>query len=171
MPAASDAAAAWLARADPDRGHADRWMRSVGLVLLPLGIRWCAVKTHEHEGLAAAAEIDGPVIHDPGGRTVYFLVPVSAGRTWDCPHTEMLGLACWLGTPAPDRLEPPGTYWVRPPDGSGLLVDPQALHAAIIGRASYRVWIGHTAQCATCRAGTSCVTAAKLGRAWRVARQ
>ncbi|MFB6423704.1 hypothetical protein ACFV2I_20480 [Streptomyces microflavus] len=171
MPATTDAAAAWLARADPDRAHADRWMRSVGLVLLPLGIRWCAVKVDEHDGLAAAADVNGPVIHDPGGRVVYFLVPVGAATTWDCPRTELLGLACWLAVPAPQSTEPPGVHWVRPPDGSGLLVDPAALRAALSSRASYRAWIGHTAQCATCRAGGACVTAVELGRAWRQARR
>ncbi|MGW1295172.1 hypothetical protein [Streptomyces sp. NPDC002533] len=139
MPASPDAAAAWLAQADPDRAHADRWMRSAGLVLLPLGTRWSAVKTAEHDGLAAAADVDGPVIHDPGGRTVYFLVPVAAGTSWDCPRTELLGLACWLAVPAPRTIEPPGVHWVRPPDGSGLLVDPVALHAALTARTAEAV--------------------------------
>lgn len=171
MPATIDAAAAWLARADPDRVHADRWMRSVGLVLLPLGIRWCAVKVDEHDGLAAAADVDGPVIHDPGGRVVYFLVPVSAATTWDCPRTEAPRPGLLARRPRAPVNRAPGRPLGPPPDGGGLLVDPAALRAAISSRASYRAWIGHTAQCATCRAGGACVTAVELGRAWRQARR
>lgn len=139
MPAAPDAAAAWLAKVHPDRTHAAQWIRSAGLVLLPLGVRWSAVKADEHDGLAAAADVSGPVIHDPGGRTVYFLVPVAAGETWACPRTELLGVACWLAVPAPRTTEPPGVHWVRPPDGSGLLVNPAELHAAISSRTAEAV--------------------------------
>lgn len=35
----------------------------------------------------------------------------------------------------------------------------------------YRTWLGHTQSCATCRAGASCPTAVRLGRAWREARR
>ncbi|MFE7359246.1 hypothetical protein ACFU8Q_40800 [Streptomyces sp. NPDC057543] len=37
--------------------------------------------------------------------------------------------------------------------------------------AAYRTLIGHTYGCATCRAGASCPTAVRLGRAWRKARR
>ncbi|WP_328866142.1 hypothetical protein OG892_21375 [Streptomyces sp. NBC_00341] len=37
--------------------------------------------------------------------------------------------------------------------------------------AAYRVFLGHTTQCAACRAGAPCATAARLGRAWRQARR
>lgn len=36
---------------------------------------------------------------------------------------------------------------------------------------TYRTWLGHTQRCATCRAGVSCSTAVRLGRAWREARR
>lgn len=36
--------------------------------------------------------------------------------------------------------------------------------------AAYRTLLGHTMQCATCRAGAVCVTAVQLGRARRDAR-
>jgi hypothetical protein len=36
--------------------------------------------------------------------------------------------------------------------------------------APYRTLLGHTTQCATCRAGAPCVTAVRLGRAWRDSR-
>ncbi|MFF5278802.1 hypothetical protein [Streptomyces sp. NPDC000133] len=37
--------------------------------------------------------------------------------------------------------------------------------------AAYRTLIGHTVTCATCRAGAACVTATRLGRAWRETRR
>ncbi len=138
MLAAPDDAAAWLARAHPDRAHAARWMRSAGLVLLPLGVRWSAVKAPEHEGLASAADVGGPVIHDPVGRCVYFLVPVLVDPTWACPRTEFLGAACWLTVPAPSTTEPPGIHWVRPPDARSL-VNPTALRAALTARTAEAV--------------------------------
>ncbi|WP_406735338.1 hypothetical protein OG508_27990 [Streptomyces sp. NBC_01108] len=36
--------------------------------------------------------------------------------------------------------------------------------------AAYRALIGHTYNCATCRAGASCPTAVQLDRAWRAVR-
>lgn len=38
------------------------------------------------------------------------------------------------------------------------------------GDRAYRVWLLHTEQCATCRAGRACPTTVKLGRAWRAVR-
>ncbi|MBO0918844.1 hypothetical protein [Streptomyces laculatispora] len=37
--------------------------------------------------------------------------------------------------------------------------------------AAYRVFVEHTARCATCRAGAPCATAAHLCRAWRETRR
>lgn len=44
-------------------------------------------------------------------------------------------------------------------------------HRAADTEAAYRELLGHTAQCAACRAGTPCGTAAHLGRAWRETRR
>lgn len=35
---------------------------------------------------------------------------------------------------------------------------------------AYLAWIGHTFACATCRVGVACLTALRLGRAWRQGR-
>ncbi|MFJ7418015.1 hypothetical protein ACIQXD_05300 [Streptomyces uncialis] len=124
------AARAWLAAADPNPDHAERWLTNTGVSLLPLGITWSAVKTAERTGLRVVTDLDGPAIHDGTGRAVYFLVPTTT--EWTSPGGELLGgPSCWLGVPAPDRTEPPGVYWLTPPDGSGLLVDPHALAAAL----------------------------------------
>lgn len=38
------------------------------------------------------------------------------------------------------------------------------------GDTAYKIWLGHTQCCPTCRAGASCPTAVHLGRAWREVR-
>lgn len=58
-------------------------------------------------------------------------------------------------------------------------VDPSAAfpdcecprHRSVGTDGAYRVFLGHTAQCAACRAGALCPTAARLGRAWRETRR
>ncbi|MEV6081094.1 hypothetical protein AB0L80_39290 [Streptomyces sp. NPDC052069] len=129
MSDAIGAAGSWLAEADPDAIHAERWLRSAKILLLPLGRRWSAVKAAQHDGLAAAAGVSGPVIHDPADRCVYFLVPTAT--EWDRPGTELLGDGCWLAVPAPWVVEPPGPHWISAPDGSGTLVAPAALRLAL----------------------------------------
>ncbi|WP_282695507.1 hypothetical protein [Streptomyces sp. CC208A] len=126
----SGAASAWLAEADPDPEHAQRWLSSAKVVLLPLGRRWSAVKASETIGLPAAQVLDvGPVIYEPAGRAVFFLVPVDT--QWDHPGTELLGDTTWLTVPVPTVTAPPGPHWLTPPDGSGRLVDPSALRVAL----------------------------------------
>lgn len=127
-------AEAWLAEADPDPVHAARWLQSAKVVLLPLGRRWAAVKVAEHDGLAAAADVAGPVMHDPAARAVYFLV--APDTDWGLDGTEQLGDTCWLSVPVPSVTEPPGPHWISPPDGSGTLVDPRHLRAALVARAA-----------------------------------
>ncbi|MGW2280202.1 hypothetical protein [Streptomyces sp. NPDC001770] len=39
------------------------------------------------------------------------------------------------------------------------------------GEQAYRVWLAHTATCATCRVSAACPTSVRLGRAWRKARR
>jgi hypothetical protein len=39
------------------------------------------------------------------------------------------------------------------------------------GDTAYRIWLGHTRCCPTCRAGIACSAAVHLGRAWREARR
>ncbi|MGQ4514204.1 hypothetical protein [Streptomyces sp. DW26H14] len=133
MPDTMSAAAAWLAAADPDKEHARRWLRSAAIILLPLGVRWSAIKVEHRTGLEAAAVVSGPAIHDPAGGCVYFLVPTNS--EWqDDDRGELLGVACWLAVPTPGRLEPPGPYWISPPDGAGELVDTEALRAVLCAR-------------------------------------
>lgn len=123
---------AWLAQADPDRDHAERWLSKARIVLLPLGRAWDAVKVPRRQGLAAVEMgIEGPVIYDPAGQSVFFLVAPGTYVTWQLEGTSCLGDACWLSTPVPEVTHPPGPHWLQPPDGSGQLVEAGTLRAAL----------------------------------------
>ncbi|MFI5634709.1 hypothetical protein ACIA8E_36245 [Streptomyces sp. NPDC051664] len=37
--------------------------------------------------------------------------------------------------------------------------------------AAYRTLLGHTVTCGACRVGAACITAVRLGRAWRAVRR
>ncbi|MGW6460421.1 hypothetical protein ACWF94_31615 [Streptomyces sp. NPDC055078] len=128
--------AAWLAQADPDPERAKRWLSSTRIVLLPIGRTWDAVKAPRIHGLAAVESgIDGPVISDPAGQTVFFLVPPGTSATWDLADTTCLGDACWLSVLVPAITAPPGPHWLQPPDGCGTLVTPDTLWAALTAAA------------------------------------
>lgn len=58
--------------------------------------------------------------------------------------------------------------WVDP---SAAFPECECPRHRLRGDAAYRVFLGHTTQCAACRAGAPCATAARLGRAWRQARR
>ncbi|MFI2078450.1 hypothetical protein [Streptomyces triculaminicus] len=124
-----DVARDWLRRSDPDREHADRWLRQARFVLLPLGYKWAALKVPEVPGKAVLeVGVRGPVLHHPQV-CFYFLVPKETGSSWDFPGTECLGEGSWLTVPVPEVTEPPGIHWVQMP--SGGLVDPDDLHAVL----------------------------------------
>jgi hypothetical protein len=132
------AAAHWLAAASSESAQVNSDWQEWGLALMPVGRLWDVVKVlavDEGSEMAAAGfmgcGIDGPVILDPHSGVHYLLVPRGTAETWSVPGTECLGDACYLGVPFPSRLSPPGCHWVIPPDGSGVLVDPQRLHAAL----------------------------------------
>ncbi|MFE9296610.1 hypothetical protein [Streptomyces niveus] len=165
MSSTIEAAAVWLAAADPDPAHAQRWIGASRIILLPLGKRWSAVKVNGHDGLAAAAAVSGPSIHDPAGQCVFFLVPP---RTiWDVAGTECLGEDCWLTVPTPRVTEPPGPHWLFPPDGSGRLVNADDLRAQLNARrtpaesippdeADFVALLDHTGSCPACNTRQRC---------------
>ena len=102
-------------------------------MLLPLGRVWDAVKVPRRQGLAVVESgIEGPVIYDPAGQFVFFLVPPGTYVMWQLEGTSCLGDACWLSTPVPEVTHPPGPHWLQPPDGSGKLVDAEALRSALV---------------------------------------
>ncbi|MER7401045.1 hypothetical protein ABT373_00850 [Streptomyces sp. NPDC000070] len=60
----------------------------------------------------------GPVIHDPGFRRYYALVPPGTARTWCEPEAACLGEGTYLGVPRGDRTEfdeqTRASYWAVP---------------------------------------------------------
>jgi hypothetical protein len=128
----------WLAGADPEPEHAfNWWLRHPGeIAMLPTGQLFDIVKTARTAGYRALAALDraggaqGPVFGNLDEDVVYFLVPVGTAATWALEGTEGLGEGTWLWVPAPTRTKG-SAYWLRPPDGSGELHDPVALHAAL----------------------------------------
>lgn len=127
--AETTAAAEWLAAADPDPEHARAWLGSATIVMLPLGSLFEAVKVEDTH--ADALGVPGPIIRDGGGRCRFYLVPVGTRATWDVDGIECLGDTCYLTVPVPARTAGPGPFWEQAPDGTGTLVDPVALAAAL----------------------------------------
>ncbi|MFI1963708.1 hypothetical protein ACH429_06140 [Streptomyces pathocidini] len=126
----ADAARRWLTRADPDLDHAERWFAQTGIVLMPLGRQWDAVRVNGAIAEAVLDEgIEGPVIRDH--EAVYFLVGLGTSLSWNAPHSEGLGVACYVTVPAPERTAGPGVHWAQAPDGNGQLVDAARLHALL----------------------------------------
>ncbi|QHC16851.1 hypothetical protein GR131_16125 [Streptomyces sp. GF20] len=119
----------WLITLDPSPDHALRWMLGTGRVLVPLGHAVSAVRTTGHQGLRAAARVPGPAVHHERSGHVFHLVPPDA--EWTSAAGTLLGVDHWLALPAPEVLEPPGTYWLSPPDGTGTLTDLAALAEAL----------------------------------------
>lgn len=119
----------WLATADPAPDRAALWLSHTGIVVLPLGRLFDAVKVSTdtgHEILAAG--LDGPVICDPHPQAVYFLVPPGTAAEWPNDSTSAcLGDTAYLTIPVPARVTPPGPYWMQAPDGRGHLVEADAL--------------------------------------------
>jgi hypothetical protein len=82
-----------------------------------------------------------------------------------------------IGAPASRQRhgKPPADKEIRPPS----LRTPEREVLALITLTkrtvapdtAYRTLLGHTTTCVACRAGVSCSTAGRLGRAWREARR
>lgn len=69
--------------------------------------------------------------------------------------------------PADEEVRPPSP---RTPERKVLALITLSKRAAAPDTA-YRTLLGHTTTCSACRAGVSCPTAVRLGRAWRKARR
>ncbi|WP_433547585.1 hypothetical protein ACQPZG_22790 [Streptomyces sp. CA-294286] len=129
------ATAEWLARthADPPTAHQE-W-QDQRLTVLPLGVRFDAVRIPVETLYAAILNIrpaavsrlleqllGGPVVQD-ADRWFYPLVPVGPAARWHSRAAEYLGQGAWLGVPQADQLAPPGAYWVVPVREPGRLCD------------------------------------------------
>ncbi|MGA5896767.1 hypothetical protein [Streptomyces venetus] len=142
----------WLASAHPSPSAAFReWGSAAKLALIPLGRRFEAVRISEDIVRRALGSDTpplvptwlahrlngGPVIHDPGFRRYYALVPPGTARTWCTPVAECLGEGTYLGVPRVDHIEldehTQASYWAVPMARPGRLCaagDVSALAAA-----------------------------------------
>jgi hypothetical protein len=129
----------WLSGADFDPEHAyNWWLGHPGEVaMLPMGVLFDAVKTGQAHGQRVLSALDDtqrrcPSFVNAELGTHYFLVAPGTAAAWpsEAP-AECLGDKTWLWVPAPTRIRRDGSYWACPPDGTGLLHDPQALLDAL----------------------------------------
>ncbi|MGI5426747.1 hypothetical protein [Streptomyces sp. CA-179760] len=144
----------WLASAHPSPDTArGEWSGAAKLAVIPLGRVFEAVRLPERVVHRAVASADrdtvsdrlarclsgAPVIHDPGFRRFYALVPPGTAQMWCAPVAECLGEGTYLGVPRADRTEldeqTRASYWAVPllrPGRLGMAVDVLAL--AMAGR-------------------------------------
>ncbi len=153
------AAEKWLYEAATVRETATQEWTTQGVALLTAGIMWDAVRV-PYSPLGADLDRDtdpdtlrrrlhelqvcGPVFCDPYRPRLYVLVPPGTDRQW--PRTlAPIGVEClggtrpyvhYVGVPRLDRIAPPGTYWVTPPDGTRRHADPQHLYRVLHAWAS-----------------------------------
>ncbi|MFF8645269.1 hypothetical protein [Streptomyces sp. NPDC015345] len=138
----------WFAHAQQAPEQAQREWRETGVALLPLGIRFVAVRlaedlvhaavdTAQPQELAARLTrlLNGPVIFDGRtmGGTYYALMRPRIGSPWK--HQDLaprLGVGTYLGVPNLDRRKPPGTYWTVLPRFEGDLCAPRAVESLIV---------------------------------------
>ncbi|MFH9005444.1 hypothetical protein ACH4E5_19715 [Streptomyces afghaniensis] len=142
----------WLASAHPSPDTArGEWSGAARLAVILLGKVFEAVRLVEpivHRAVASAERYTvgdrlarclggAPVIHDPGFRRYYALVPLGTARTWCEPVAECLGDGTYLGVPRGDRTEfdeqTRASYWAVPMVRPGRLcavADVQALVVA-----------------------------------------
>ncbi|MFF5505822.1 hypothetical protein [Streptomyces roseolus] len=135
----------WLILAAPDTTEARREWAEYGVALLRCDLTFTAVRIPADIFLAAAGTTNrdevadylsdaldgGPCFFDGNSRSFYVLTPLSTGRWWDVPDTELLsGGGRFLGVPATTITEPDprcAAYWVVPMGGPAALCDPGIL--------------------------------------------
>jgi hypothetical protein len=129
----------WLVRAHPSPSTVrNEWGSAAKLALIPLGKTFDAVRipedivhvtaqSGEPSTVAAwlARQLRGPVIHDPGFRRYYALVPPGTAQDWVATDTECLSDGTYLGVPRTDSAEldeqTQASYWSVPMARPGRL--------------------------------------------------
>ncbi|MFJ4873794.1 hypothetical protein ACIP93_01035 [Streptomyces sp. NPDC088745] len=132
----------WLARAhaDPDAAHRE-WAER-GVAMLPLGVRFDAVRipfsvvraalgtdNRDAIGRTLPQMLGGPVIQD-GEKWTYPLVPTGGASAWSARAGNYRGRG-WLAVPDTDQLGPPGMYWTVAMAAPGRLCEPAAVASMI----------------------------------------
>ncbi|MFF4061508.1 hypothetical protein ACFYZ8_35175 [Streptomyces sp. NPDC001668] len=140
----------WVASAHPSPGMVwDEWSSVAKLALIPLGHNFEAIRVPESlvhvaamseepptVGVQLAQHLRGPVIHDPGFRRYYALVPVGTATEWTAPDAECLSSGTYLGVPRADHTEMDehtrASYWSVPMTRPGHLCSAEAVLALVI---------------------------------------
>lgn len=131
VPQPVDAVSSWLAGAHPAPDRVHRQWTEAEVALVPLGVRFAAVRisaaimhaaigSEERDAVADVARdvFRGPVMAGLRslGLTYWALVPWRAGVYWPAlPDTPYLGKGAHLSVPTIDRTELPGPHWIAPP--------------------------------------------------------
>ncbi|GAA2732398.1 hypothetical protein [Streptomyces nogalater] len=138
------AAESWLLQAAPHKETAGIEWSQQAVALLTAGVTWDAVRVpyevldpaynYDTEPLVLRRRldelsVDGAVFCDPHRPCLYVMVPPGTDRLWpQDADVVKLGVDCLGGTlpyirlvgvPRLDRTEPPGSYWLLPPDKAG----------------------------------------------------
>lgn len=149
-PMDSKAIARWLAKAHRDPRIAAAEWRDQGLAMLPLGVRYSAVRIPDDavatvSGYRERAQWDaylcdaigGPLFCDPRGHRYYALVSCRTAGAWQhlserwrTIGVELLGEGWTVGVPSPfGTPDPEGrrSYWAAPAPSAGLFCPPLAV--------------------------------------------
>lgn len=136
-PATTRAALDWLAAAAPDQDTCRAaWQHSTHrTVHLTAGPHWDVLSVPAPLGRAALAVLErlhdhGPVISDPDGDRLRFLVPPGTADHWTGTGIRTTPAGTLVAVPHP-AARTRGLHWLVPPDGTGRLVDPARLELAL----------------------------------------
>ncbi|WP_051853106.1 hypothetical protein [Streptomyces aureocirculatus] len=133
----------WLARAHPVPRQADAEWANHGVALLPLGVRFDALRVPAPRihaaigsddrgtvGKALEGWLHGPVVRDVRTGSGLYYVLIAPDAPWEGP-AERLGQGIYLGVPRIDNEVSPVTYWAVQPERPGHLCDPAHLAALL----------------------------------------
>ncbi|GAA2070530.1 hypothetical protein GCM10009801_21340 [Streptomyces albiaxialis] len=107
----------------------------IGTRILPAGVEWDAVRVPHAVALTVLDKLGsapGAILVDPQEQALYFFVPPRATDEWELANVRLLGVATFVVVPPPERIAPPGPYWLAEPGRQPWpLADAEALHAVL----------------------------------------
>jgi hypothetical protein len=150
-PANLSAVATWLLESAEHCRAAEQEWSSSGFALLRCGTLFTAVQaplvlveavagTDDRQELGiylTRALLGGGVFISEGSQQVYFLVPVTAWRSWRVPETECFSSGHYLKVPRPGTQFGANSYWLVEMDSASTLCGPEAV-SQLVMYARYR---------------------------------
>lgn len=119
------------------------WMPPENTIsVVEAGHWWDAIVVPQQRGLDVLEVLDHETGHAPGpvawdqnsmAPRLYFLVAAGTTATWQMAGTQALGDGTYVGLPGWTTIEPPGLFWLCPPDPDDIeaLVDAALLRDAL----------------------------------------